>query len=699
MARSGYESGGDAYNGGTGGGGGDTFEVKVNGSDVTPEFLQQKLLDSSTITWSVVDKGGGVLALQGTAASGISPTTNCIHLSSSGNDANDGLSPEFPVQTIAQARTNAIAQSPTVSNQWVIFCEDASSFVVPGGIDLPEYVSLWAPLADIESAGILLNRGCNLRLYKWIGNQADSGITCGNTGTETDVSIVWVDLAEVQGLFFQALDPRDVLLKYGKIETQHQAPATSVVIGGATGGKILLDGGKIYGDDSGAFSFIGIDLKNGEMIGEFNEIIFVFGSLLDQATGTALQNFAAPTASDSAKMDLRLGRTYTGTGLNTNNGSITNLIGGEFLPDSIHVTAAGPDLVNIQCTALNPSATLWTGNPSAIVNINAVNRFQLNANDQYTKELENILTAGSNISLATVDSGAPFGRQIEITATGGGGASVQAEYKYSNSTTMADPGSGEFRLNNSDPDLATQIAISAETETGVDFSSLIARLNSDDALYLQNLTDSAEQGIFAVTGPVTDNGSWLLIDINTEESGGAPWDDGESFGVVLLFSGGSSSQGAGFVRTCALRDITQGGGGLNLSNQFIGMGIRPNFDITVSQIISYFDQGSSGAELAFAFYDETRTTLLAQTPFAPALTSAGYYDTALTSPLTLSQNTVYYLVLFGFNNLRTPFGNALNVSAEPRLNVFGGFSYPVIPASIASASSDQRFAFIVADSV
>ena len=699
MARSGYESGGDAYNGGTGGGGGDTFEVKVNALDVTPEFLEAKLLDSPTLSWSVVDKGGGVLALQGTAASGISPTTNLMHLTTSGSDSNDGLSPEFPVQTIAQARTNVIAQTPGINNQWVIICEDASIFTVPGGIDLPEYVSLWAPLARIESAGILLNRGSNLRLHEWIGNQADSGITCGNTGQDDDISFVWVDYASVQGLFFQLTDTRDVLLKYGKVITQHAAPATSVIIGSSNGSKILLDGGKIYSDDSGVFDFIGIDLKAGEIIGEFQEIIFVYGSLLDQATGTALSNTAAPTASLSAKMDLRLGRTYTGVGLATNNGSYTNLIGGEFLPDSQHVTASGADEINISCTKLNPAISLWTGNPAASVNISAPNALQVNTNDQYSKSLENAFIAGSNISLAVVNSGAPNGNQIEISGSGGG-ASVNAEYRYSNDTTMADPTNGRFRLNNSDPALADQIAVSDFTNGGIDFSALLNKLSAGDTLYIQNSGDSSQAGLYTVTGSPVDNGTWFQIPVSADDAQGAPWSNNAVFSWLLLFSGGGGSAGnPGFINTCRLRSITQGGGGLNLSNQYIGMGIRPNFDITVQDMVTYFDQASATAEVAFAFYNEDRTTLLEQTPFVPGPSAAGYLTISLNNPLSLLQNTIYYMVIFGFNNLRVPFGNALNVSAEPKLNIFGSFTYPTLPASLAGAASDQRFAFLVADQV
>ena len=125
----------------------------------------------------------------------------------------------------------------------------------------------------------------------------------------------------------------------------------------------------------------------------------------------------------------------------------------------------------------------------------------------------------------------------------GSGASVQASWRFSTTTTAGDPGNGRFRLNNADASLATQIYIDNLTNGGFDFSAIFSALQAGDKIYIQNDTDATESFICTV-GTVVDNTGWFTINIGVDTTGAdTSWTNNSVFGFLFFSSGGATTPG------------------------------------------------------------------------------------------------------------------------------------------------------------
>ncbi|MCP4900201.1 MAG: hypothetical protein GY906_24785 [bacterium] len=121
-----------------------------------------------------------------------------------------------------------------------------------------------------------------------------------------------------------------------------------------------------------------------------------------------------------------------------------------------------------------------------------------------------------------------------VTTPPGAVAPLSGHWKFDNSTTMADPGSGDFRNNNATLASVTSIAISDISFRGGDASNIISALASGDQLYLQNQSDGAEFMVFDITA-VTDNGTWFQIDGTAGDVGNA-FSNNAEFNILFIFA-------------------------------------------------------------------------------------------------------------------------------------------------------------------
>ena len=121
----------------------------------------------------------------------------------------------------------------------------------------------------------------------------------------------------------------------------------------------------------------------------------------------------------------------------------------------------------------------------------------------------------------------------------GGGASVSFLYKFNTNTSSGDPGGGEFRLNNTDPSLATEIYISSNNDNGADLTNFLTNL-TDGKIYIQQGNDSSRYISATVTNSV-DNTNWFTLTITVDDSG-TLFENGSECGVIMAFitSGGSA---------------------------------------------------------------------------------------------------------------------------------------------------------------
>lgn len=105
-----------------------------------------------------------------------------------------------------------------------------------------------------------------------------------------------------------------------------------------------------------------------------------------------------------------------------------------------------------------------------------------------------------------------------VVTPAGNVAPLTGFWKFSTTTTMADPGAGTFRVNNATPASVTSVAISDITFRAGDFSPVLDLLTTGDVLYMAENSDASRFIKFNITG-VTDNGTWYQIDGTVGNSG------------------------------------------------------------------------------------------------------------------------------------------------------------------------------------
>jgi hypothetical protein len=127
-------------------------------------------------------------------------------------------------------------------------------------------------------------------------------------------------------------------------------------------------------------------------------------------------------------------------------------------------------------------------------------------------DLQDILLLSGGTNVQFIDNG---NNSITVNATsgGGGGASVSFPWKFKVDTAAADPGSGQFRLNNTVASGITEIYVSDETNNGIDASNFLNIIDVGDIIYIQQNDDASRALLFSVSAATTDNTGWFTIPV------------------------------------------------------------------------------------------------------------------------------------------------------------------------------------------
>jgi len=126
--------------------------------------------------------------------------------------------------------------------------------------------------------------------------------------------------------------------------------------------------------------------------------------------------------------------------------------------------------------------------------------------------------------------------QIEDLPISGGG-SFQAGWTYKNTVTAADPGSGNFRMNNLTYGSITQLYYNDVSDGGLDLSILFADLIIGDQIYIQVDVDSGKSILFTIDGDPVDNTGWWTIPVSYESDSGTALDNNKRCVHSFVFEG------------------------------------------------------------------------------------------------------------------------------------------------------------------
>ncbi len=164
----------------------------------------------------------------------------------------------------------------------------------------------------------------------------------------------------------------------------------------------------------------------------------------------------------------------------------------------------------------------------------------------------NAATSANNA--ATAETNAETAETNAETAEANAEAAASAvgtQFTFDSSTSMADPGTGDFRLNNATVGSVTAIAVSANTsETGnADVSSFIAtwadstNTTVKGHLVIKKSGTPATFAVFTISA-VTDNTTWLELTVSHVASNGA-WSAADVAYLAYSRTGNKGADGAG----------------------------------------------------------------------------------------------------------------------------------------------------------
>jgi hypothetical protein len=146
--------------------------------------------------------------------------------------------------------------------------------------------------------------------------------------------------------------------------------------------------------------------------------------------------------------------------------------------------------------------------------------------------LNNSTVSGSNVTEA-----------LDNLATNSGFTLINAEYKFSTSTSN-NPPTGVVRLNNATYSSVTNIYLSETTNNGVDGTLYLQKLKIGDTINFQQQDDSSKICKYTITALPTDNGSWWDIQVAFNSSTGALWSNNKVLLLAFKFFGSGNPIGS-----------------------------------------------------------------------------------------------------------------------------------------------------------
>ena len=146
-----------------------------------------------------------------------------------------------------------------------------------------------------------------------------------------------------------------------------------------------------------------------------------------------------------------------------------------------------------------------------------------------------ITAANGGLEANNLLTGAGFERVLTTADIATGGASLAAAYRFDTSIVEADPGNGDFRMDNATPASVTELFISSITDNGNDFDTILGLVSSGDQIYIQQDNDATKFILFNVTANVDNTGWWSIA--GTIAASGTIFDSNAKCHILIIFGG------------------------------------------------------------------------------------------------------------------------------------------------------------------
>ena len=112
-------------------------------------------------------------------------------------------------------------------------------------------------------------------------------------------------------------------------------------------------------------------------------------------------------------------------------------------------------------------------------------------------------------------------------------AGGMGEWRYKGTSSDADPGNGNFKVDNFDQTLVTEIYISNTNDAGIDLKNVLSSFSVEDSLYIQLTKDADQAYLYELTG-VTDNTTYHTLSVTYKDDSGTAFTNNKDFLFIKL---------------------------------------------------------------------------------------------------------------------------------------------------------------------
>lgn len=214
----------------------------------------------------------------------------------------------------------------------------------------------------------------------------------------------------------------------------------------------------------------------------------------------------------------------------------------------------GSTAVGILPAPIDDYIFAWSGTSGLVKNVasgTAILASGTQAAASATAAAASAASASSSQTSATSSASSAAANAAIVSAAAGAIVTITNQWAYSNTTSMADPGTGTFRLNNTIAS-ATQLAVSCLTGDSGNPNLRTYMATWDDSTTTANrgyikfvkAANPAVFAIFAIGGSLTDNTTWDQIPI-TYITGSGSFTNGDTIFVQFSRTGDAGASGGG----------------------------------------------------------------------------------------------------------------------------------------------------------